>query len=294
MRIYIYCVALLLAGCATPSASYSKLDANTGDLEGRIKLSLPQADLQITRTVQRRQDQPEVVNFRIEAQISASEHTYLIEPNNRLWSETRLNPTYVEGTTVLSSLSVETLDKTVSTLTDLVGFAAAIGADLTVGIRGDSVSGDEACFGRVDSSTLYSTMPKDRAGKNGVALPLSEQCELRADFGDIAPDAISRTQFESLFADGRTRLIPSAACREVSVSFLAGARRLPIEPLRVLVPDANYVRVTQMPVQGKMDFTKLCSPPSVVSEDSEAGFSLSKLTDLVNLFQNEEEGSDED
>ncbi|MEM9374664.1 MAG: hypothetical protein AAGA72_00480 [Pseudomonadota bacterium] len=216
--------------------------------------------------------------------IQPGPNAYELFAEDGLISRTSLAPTYFEGTTVLKTLSVDVLDRRAALVSDLVEIVGILGGDLTFLSRTANIK----CAGisAAEMNAILSSSP--RVGTQStvtISDANAKNCDAQMTIGPVDADAISTEQFEEAFVDiGQdVGVIASSVCRTIEIEAFG------IQKQTLRVPDPNYVRVSRVPTNGKLDFSDLCAPPSVTSENDSVKAEFDFLKAMLGAFQNPSE-----
>lgn len=294
-------LAVLAAACV--SSEMNVYAVSNGTTRGGVKMALPVSTL-VVKARPAPKDQPAQqaggqpaggqqpsreraeapATFTVGVGVEASSKMFELVGKDDFISRTTLKPTYVEGTPVLKSLSVEVLDRRVDIAKHAVEIAGLLGGDLTFlaptgKSDGRCTDGDTA-----SPAQLMTAVWKDLSREGNVRVPLTigESCAIRLTPGPVDEDAILLAEYETKFVQGGSshNFVASAACRTVEVEI--GSRSAG----RVRMIDPRYVRVNAIPTKGKLDFSDVCAPPSVTREDDAVSSEMDFVKQLLTAFQN--------
>ena len=293
--------SIILAGCVSSKVSVTPVGDN-GDLTGVPKITIPKGMIVYsTKTIKNKETGISSQKPELSVRYSNDGDVYLITPQRRRWVETQLAPTYQKDSTIMTSLGVETKDKRAEFAKQIVDLAAAAGGDLTF-LDASRSTCPNVSYEQLGAMFEANFMTNNRSadGPKIVTYPghSSEnndggtgKCTGKMTISPVPADAATKQDFLNYTKNGKkdVTIVPYAACREVEVDIKT---HLGTQIQATLaIPDLRYVRVQQLPLNGKISFESVCSTPSIEAEGSQMPDDFGQLIEVVKLLQNPEDNT---
>lgn len=361
MRWVAALVVLMAAtACATPTLTYQSMPAE-GNVDGRMVAALPIARITITPPAPIvSDDQMKAAEQRRQTALTATAHTatphggggdtttdaagndratasifavtyranphatFLVRPQTDAFSTTQLAPTYRTDSSIVSTLSVGTVDHRAELAGDVAGIISAFGDATFLSSAGDSGRPENSITcGAIEPGYLAWLINKTANGTLSATdhYPARNDHESDADYRSrlarataadrfeadaahcnitvslSAPDgdAITLDYFEHHVLGQQSHLMISAACRWMSVQYTVPGNTAAHNQIIVenfAVPDPFFVRVSPLPYSGKLDASSVCAAPSLTQGDQSPQTPWHTVHSILTPFQNGSGASD--
>jgi len=274
-------ISAALAGCALPTATYTKIDAPAsavGKNTPADTFELATTQLQVKQTGVTDNDDPIYEVSVIRA--GDAKVVYGITPNRKWYGvNTTLSITKVANTPLVDSISSEVEDKRVEFIKSAAKFVGTV-----IGVGNAA-----AASSQISKAEIYKLQPLLDGTKDRNPVTISVASGLKIEIDAVPPDAVEAS---SLSLKDMSRVFFYSACRAAKITTTSNNQDAHI---KVAVADSRFVQFVAFPLKGKIQTHTQCGVsvlPEKATVTSDIDLAQTALDEVLKLREQLNKKSD--